>query len=74
MNAFVVTGTIFALWAVLVALLGMGGFPSNRTGERIAIGVTIVLFVGAVGSAIGDQTKVGERSGPEKRCARAKSG
>jgi plastocyanin len=64
-NAFVVAGAILAGWAVLVALLGMRGFPSNRTGERIAIAVTVVLFVGAVGSAIGDQSKVGERRGPE---------
>jgi plastocyanin len=65
-NAFVVAGAVLAVWAVLVALLGMRGFPSNRTGERIAIAVTVVLFVGAVGSAIGDQTKVGERHGPEE--------
>jgi len=64
-NAFVVAGLILAAWAVLVALLGMRGFPSNRGGERIAIGVTAVLFVGAVGSALADQTKVGERHGPE---------
>ena len=66
MNAFVVAGAILAAWAVVVALLGMRGFPTNRTGERIAIGITAILFVGAVGSAIADQTKVGERKGPEK--------
>ena len=65
MNAFVIAGAIFAVWAVLVALLGMRGFPSNRAGERIAIGITLVLFVGAVTSAIADQSKVGERRGPE---------
>ena len=65
MNAFVIAGAIFAVWAVLVALLGMRGFPSNRAGERIAIGITMVLFVGAVTSAIADQSKVGERRGPE---------
>jgi plastocyanin len=64
-NAFVIAGAIFAVWAVLVALLGMRGFPSNRTGERIAIGITVVLFAGAVTSAIADQSKVGERRGPE---------
>jgi plastocyanin len=65
MNAYVVAGLILAAWAVIVALLGMRGFPSNRGGERLAIAVTAVLFVGAVGSAIADQTKVGERKGPE---------
>jgi plastocyanin len=64
-NAFVVAGSILAVWAVIVALLGMRGFPSGRGGERVAIGITAVLFVGAVGAAIVDQTKVGERHGPE---------
>ena len=66
MNAYVVAGGIFAVWAVIVALLGMRGFPSNRGGERIAIVIAAVLFVFSVGSAVGDQTKVGERHGPEK--------
>lgn len=65
MNAYVVAGAILALWAVLVALIGMRGFPRNRTGERAAIGISAVLFVVAVSSAIADQTKVGERRGPE---------
>src|SRR3712207_3626734 len=65
MNAFIVAGGILAVWAVLVELLGMRGFPRNRGGERIAIAITAVLFAGAVGSAIADQSKVGERRGPE---------
>jgi plastocyanin len=64
-NAFVVAGAILAIWAVIVALLGMRGFPRNRAGERIAIGITAVLFAGAVTSAVADQSKVGERRGPE---------
>ena len=65
MNAFIVAGGILAVWAVLVALLGMRGFPRGRGGERIAIAITAVLFAVAVTSAIADQTKVGERHGPE---------
>ena len=65
MNAFIVVGAVLAVWAVLVALLGMRGFPKNRGGERIAIAITAVLFLGAVGAAVTDQTKVGERRGPE---------
>ncbi|MEA2445527.1 MAG: hypothetical protein QOJ12_2819 [Thermoleophilales bacterium] len=65
MNAFIIAGAVLAVWAVLVSLLGMRGFPRNRTAERAVIGITAVLFVGAVGSAIADQTKVGERKGPE---------
>ena len=64
-NAFVIGGAILAAWAVIVALLGMRGFPGNRGGERIAIAITVILFAGAVGSAIADQSKVGERRGPE---------
>ena len=65
MNAFVIAGGILAAWAVIVALLGMRGFPRSRGGERAAILITGVLFLGAVGSAIADQTKVGERHGPQ---------
>jgi plastocyanin len=65
MNAFVIAGLVLAGWAVLVGLLGMRGFPKNKAGQNIAIGITAVLFVGAVGSAIADQTKVGERHGAE---------
>jgi plastocyanin len=65
LNAFVVAGAIFAVWAVIVAVLGMRGFPSNRGGQRIAIGISVVLWIAAVGSAIADQSKVGERRGPE---------
>jgi len=65
MNAFIVAGGILAVFAVVVALLGMRGFPRGRGGERAVIGITLVLFAGAVGSAIADQSKVGERRGPE---------
>ena len=66
MNAYVIAGAVLAAWAVIVSLLGMRGFPHGRTGERAAIGITAVLFLGAVGSAIADQTKVGERHGPHE--------
>jgi plastocyanin len=65
MNAFIVAGAILALWAVLVSLLGMRGFPSGLGGQRAAIAITVVLFAAAVTSAIADQSKVGERRGPE---------
>jgi len=65
MNAFFIAGGLLAVWAVLVALLGMRGFPGSRGAERVAIAITVVLFAGAVTSAIADQSKVGERRGPE---------
>jgi plastocyanin len=65
MNAYVVAGAILAVWAVIVSLIGMRGFPGSRGAERVAIAIIVVLFAGAVGSAIADQNKVGERRGPE---------
>jgi plastocyanin len=65
MNAFIVAGGILVVWAVLVALLGMRGFPGGLGGQRVAIAITVVLFAGAVTSAIADQNKVGERRGTE---------
>jgi len=44
-NAFVIAGGILAVWAVIVSMLGMRGFPGNRGGQRIAIGITVVLFI-----------------------------
>jgi plastocyanin len=67
MNAFLIAGAVLTAWAVIVSALGMRGFPRNRGAERAAILITAILFVGAVGSAIADQTKVGERKGPEKK-------
>jgi plastocyanin len=64
-NAFVIAGGVLAAWAVIVSLLGMRGFPTSVGGQRVAIGIIVVLFVVAVGSAIADTTKVGEREGPE---------
>jgi plastocyanin len=65
MNAYVVAGAVFAVWAVLISLAGMRGFPSSKGGQTFAVGVAALLFVGAVGSAIADSTKVGERKGKE---------
>jgi plastocyanin len=65
MNAYVITGAVFAVFAVLISLAGMRGFPSSAGGQRLAMGLAAVLFVAAVGSAIADTTKVGERKGKE---------
>jgi plastocyanin len=71
MNAFLIAGAVFAVWAVVIGFLGMRGLPRDRGGERAIIGITVILFVGAVGSAIADKTKVGERRGPEPAQAEA---
>jgi plastocyanin len=67
MNAYVIAGSAFAVFAVLISLAGMRGFPSSRGGQLAAMGLAGVLFVVAVGSAIGDTTKVGERKGAEPK-------
>ncbi len=54
MNAFHVLGGLLALWAVVVAYLGITreGFPQGRTQERIVATISILLVAGAIGSAI----------------------
>ncbi len=54
MTPFYVLGGLLALWAVLVAALGIARhrFPGGRTGERIVIAISVLLVVGAIGSAV----------------------
>jgi hypothetical protein len=53
-NAFHVLGAIFAIWAVVVAFLGITrhDFPGTKSAERVVAAISIVLFLGAVGSGI----------------------
>jgi plastocyanin len=53
-NAFHVVGVLFVMWALLVAFLGITrqGFPRGRR-QATAVGtVSVVLAMGAIGSAI----------------------
>jgi plastocyanin len=53
-NAFHVVGALFAAWAVVVAVLGISreGFPRGR-GEGLAVGtISVLLALGAIGTAI----------------------
>ena len=54
MNAFHILGAIFAIWAVVVAFLGITrhDFPATKSAERLVALISIVLFIGAVGSGI----------------------
>ena len=54
MNAYVIAGAAFAVWAVLISLAGMRGFPSTKGGQLFAMGVAGVLFVAAVGILMAD--------------------
>src|SRR5690349_17224168 len=73
MNAYVIAGAAFAIWAVLISLAGMRGFPTSKGGQLFCMAVAGVLFVAAVGSAIADTTKVGERKGEETEHPEASS-
>jgi hypothetical protein len=51
---YYVLGIALAAWAVIVAAFGIkfDRFPGGRGGERIVIGLTVLLVAGTVGSAI----------------------
>jgi plastocyanin len=53
-NAFHVVGALFAIWAVGVAIFGITreGFPRGRSQARAVGVVSVLLAVGAIGSAI----------------------
>ena len=54
MNAFHVLGGLLALWALLVSFLGITreGFPGEGGGARLVAAISILLTLGAIGSAI----------------------
>ena len=54
MNAFHVLGGLLAVWAVLVAALGImrHDFPRGRGAERLVAGISVLLVVGAISSAV----------------------
>jgi hypothetical protein len=53
-NAFHVCGGLFAVWAVIVAFLGITreGFPGSIGAERAVGTVSAILAVAAIGTAI----------------------
>jgi hypothetical protein len=53
-NAYHVFGALFALWAVLVSVLGVTreDFPGSRGGARLVALVSILLTLATIGSAI----------------------
>jgi plastocyanin len=68
-NAFHVIGALFAAWAVAVAVLGITreGFPRRRA-EGLAVGaVSVMLALGAIGTAIYTSATEEEEEGAEAR-------
>ena len=54
MNAFHVVGGLLAVWAVIVSYLGITreGFPNTDLAERVVSIVSVVLVIGAIGTAV----------------------
>ena len=54
MTLYYILGCALAIWAVVVAFLGIkfDRFPGGKGGERVLAGVSIILVVVTVGSAI----------------------
>ena len=53
-NAFHIIGGIFAIWAVLLGVMGFTrpDFPSSGGTQRLVIVVSLALMLGAVSAAI----------------------
>ena len=69
MNAFHVVGALFAAWAVTVAFLGIRreGFPGGRA-QGLAVGaISVLLALGAIGTAIYTGANEEEEEGAEAR-------
>src|SRR4051812_20845378 len=77
-TAFHVVGAVLAIWAVLVAALGITrpNFPGSLGAERVVIVISAVLVFGAIGTGIatserpakgeeGEQGQFTEKSGEE---------
>ena len=54
MNAFHVCGALFAIWAVVVAVLGITreDFPGSKNALRLVAAISVLLAVLAIGTAI----------------------
>jgi len=68
MNAFHVVGGLLAVWAVVVSFLGITreGFPNTDLAERIVSIVSVVLVIGAIGTAVYTGAHEGDEEGAEE--------
>jgi len=73
-NAFHVLGGLLAVWALLVAFLGITreNFPATKGSERAVIAISITLVLSAIGSAA--LTALAERHEEEKEEKERKGG
>lgn len=67
MNAFHVVGSLLAIWAVVVSFLGITreGFPDTKLAERVVSAISVVLVIGAIGSAVYTSANEGDEEKPE---------
>jgi plastocyanin len=65
---FYVAGVLLAGWAVVIAIVGIRrpGFPSSKGGRRGVILASLVLVLGAAGSAIATAGEDEEEGGEEE--------
>jgi plastocyanin len=79
-TAFHVVGIMLAAWAVIVAALGTfrQDFPGKGGGEKVVIAISVVLVVGAIGTAIGssgeEKPKGSEQAGAANKNGKEGSG
>jgi len=54
LRIFYVLGGLLAVWAVILAALGLSSarFPGSHGGQRVVLAISIALVAGAIGSAI----------------------
>jgi plastocyanin len=73
-TAFHILGGLLALWAVILSALGVmrHDFPGKGPGQAIVMAISVVLVVGAIGSAIA--TSKNEPKGGEEAGVAVKSG
>ena len=74
-TAFHVVGAMLALWAVVLAVLGLTrhDFPGKGSGQTIVMAISGVLMLGTVGTAIGtakDEPKGGEQAGLKNKAGK----
>ena len=69
MTIYYILGGVLALWAVIVAFLGIKfeHFPGGKGGERVLVAVSVLLVGATVGSAIllsaAEEQEAGEQTG-----------
>jgi plastocyanin len=54
-TAFHIIGGLTAIWAVTLAAIGITrhGFPGKESGERVVIGISVLLVAGSIATAVG---------------------